>query len=754
MLPINDSASTSEQFTRLRTMASEIELELPALRGLLPDLDTMAEQISITEDKESTYALGTIKSGKSTLVSALLGNDILPRGSGVKTFNITRISHAAKQQARIIFKTAAQLCNLIRFDLRMLGCLADTPNDPYTLEGIRKLRQIYDAFLREADVDGRLARINRAHDDYNLLQIARTRLGHVVQGLERLASLSEADVIDMIRSHGCLWFKDQAFEQYLDWANVIEFAALIQEIELSIPFPANLAQKQILVDCQGSDSLNPLDFAAVDAALHRADRVLYVVNSRLGLRIADKALIKHLGSGGLADKTLFIHNVEAFEPLSSNEIDAQLARLQSDLATLGFCKIKPIAVCAIYELNRYRSKEDCELIHSLWQRRQCGDVLSRLEQEFSHLRTTLANSNQDNSLASATDQRQIETGATRLINLATRRIRNIVEGILARDLDILGVQSSDIELQEIKNAVNRLVDGEQTNLRQKLDRLAQDAYDRHGPVQIAVDQFLAMPPAERPALQTLPANIEQAYHHAEVITVALERFNTEWIQIDQKIRVEHIHPLIQTGLGEIRESIIHLHKLVPSAIGGQFINAGIDVLPDLRQTLACVDTALDQFYTRTDPPETVAPIVLAPHITSSLAAEFYARRWFGLLRQKLRSKFKPEKASTDHASLEKLVDPNKIKNLWLRTLKAAHKAAIQDQEFSVSSARENLKFLYFHHAIAQALDAFKHALLTGIDAYYNDLERLQSNHSLLLEGEDRRKLRDWLKRLDIQLTPN
>lgn len=752
MLPTSPLSLVSEKLARLNRVTSEIETELPSLRGLIPNLSDLADQITASEGKEATYALGTIKSGKSTLISALLGCDVLPRGSGVKTFNITRISYNPSPKARIAFKTAAQLAALIRFDLRMLGSLAETPADLFSATGIDSLRKIFDEFNLEAESDGRLLRINSISDDYNLLQISRTRFGHIVHGLERILKHYGASVLSNIAQQHELTFQDSAFEQYLNWANVIEYAALIQEIELSLPFPPTLSPLQVLFDCQGSDSLNPLDFAAVDAALHRADRVLYVVNSRLGLRVADKALVKHLSASGLADKTIFIHNVEAFEPLSRSELDSQIMRLSSDLASLGFKNTKPRALCAIYELTRFSAAEDHKLIQSLWERQHRGDVLATLDKEFKQLALNLNKMTQRDDDTSTIYVQHGMTSEDRRINLVARRLRKILEGILARDLNILGLQGSDLEFQEIKNAIEQLIDGERASLRVKLDQIAQQAYEKDAEIQQTINNFFAIKPAEYASKQPLPSSLMLASRHHEIMTTAREYFNTNWILIDQKIRIEIIHPLIQNAILHIRKSIEHLHKLVPSVIGAQLTQAGADVIPDLKQIMARVDIALDHFYARTDPPETLAPIVLPPHITSSLAAEFYARQWLDLLKDKIKFKSTNSKEKSSDESPTRTHNERKIKSLWFGTLKAAYKAAEQDQQFSVSSARENLKFLYFHRAIKQAFDAYKQALIDGVETYYREVDKLRSNHSLLLDGDDRRKLQEYLKRLEAELS--
>jgi hypothetical protein len=723
---------------RLAALTTELEGQVPSLRGLLPDLEATAAQLAAAEGRRATYALGTIKSGKSTLVSALLGIDALPRGSGVKTFNITRVSHAPTPRARVSFKTAQQLAGLIRFDLRMLGCLAEAPVDPYAEGGSAILRKVFEGFEAEARADGRLTRIEGSGDEGSLLRLSLMRLRHVTQSLERIAARQGAAVLERIRTTSELVFEGDAFERYLDWANVVEHAALIQEIELSLPFPPTLSPREVLVDCQGSDSLNPLDFAAVDSALHRADRVLYVVSSRLGLRIADKSLVRHVAAGGLAAKTSFILNVEAFEPLPQGELDALLAKLREGLASLGLEGAPVRAICALHELNRRKGADDRDVVKAQWERRGAAAVLTALEGSFAELEASLGRDGEA-SLADGPGSEE------RIAALVARRIKKIAEGVLARDRDIHGVQGTELAFQEVKDAVHRIVEGERAELRKRLDRMAHEAYDAHAAVQKDVDQFLAAGADAFAKGLALPDGLKGATRHGEVMAAALERFNAEWTMLDQRIRVSHVHPLVETTLGLIRQSVMHLHKVVPGVIGSRFTDAGAEVLPGLRETMAHVDSALDQFRSQTDVPETLSPVVLVPHLASGLAAEFYARQWFSALQTKVQTKLKRAKAEPAREEPPALpADEKKIATLWQRTLKAAHKAAKQDQEFSVSSARENLKFMYLGKAIDRAYQAFEGVMLAGIGAYYEDLERLRARRGLLLSGEDRRKVEAWL----------
>src|SRR5687768_5041339 len=134
---------------QLSSLTRELERDVPSVRGSFPDFEELSTQLHAATGRTAVYALGTIKSGKSTFLSSLVAADALPRGSGVKTFNISRVHATAPGQPRsatVHFKTPTQLVKTLAFDLRMLGVAGDVPEDPYEPSALARLEALFAAF--------------------------------------------------------------------------------------------------------------------------------------------------------------------------------------------------------------------------------------------------------------------------------------------------------------------------------------------------------------------------------------------------------------------------------------------------------------------------------------------------------------------------------------------------------------------------------------------------------------------------------
>lgn len=739
---------------RLIDLTTDLKSRLPGLAPLLPDIDQALASASehTTSSEMQVYVLGTIKSGKSTLVSAFIGQDVLPRGSGVKTFNITRICRGLERQAVVRFKTVTQLAAMIRFDLRMLGYQDEVPQDLYSLGAAARLAPTVARLEQAMREDGRLARIQAAEEGSLLLQ-AWTRLGHVVAALHKIETRFGQSIFADLATHASLSFAGPAFERYLDWANTEGYAALIQEIELTLSFPETWPAGLTLVDCQGSDSLNPLDFAAVDAALHRADRVLYVVSSRLGLRQADQHLIRHLADSGLASKTAFVFNVEAFEPMPEAEAKVLTGKMQNSLMKLGIADAAIYEVSALHALNRQLSPKDTEVVESLWAAKGHSVDCQRLTANFQSLLLDLARRTHEQG-AGVPDQASV---------ILRARLYKIAAGLLDRDQTVYGVQGTELTLSDVESSVRRIILGECAQLQKSLHRLAHEAYDAHGPVQAAVDEFLKAGADGYAESKDQPETLTAAVRHGEIMAAALELFNRDWMLLDQKLKVNFVHPLLERALQEIRRMFERLHKILPATAFGSWAEHSRDAVPTWAFAKAAIEKAADHFRTQTDVPETLSPVLLVPHLASGLAAEFYARHWLAKLKSQWHGRGRgrgrhpakgeveaPQLAATDSPSgAQGTVPPDreKITTLWQRSLKAAFRAGRQDQEFSVSSARENLKFQYLSRLLERATEAYEACILAGIRTYFDDLSRLEQQRNLLLSGEERARLEAWLRQL-------
>jgi hypothetical protein len=500
---------------------------------------------------------------------------------------------------------------------------------------------------------------------------------------------------------------------------------MIQEIDVALPFPAHLPEGIALVDCQGSDSLNPLDFAAVDAALHRADQIFYVVSSRLGLRLADRDLLLHLQKAGLADKAALVYNVEAFEPLTAAELAAMQAKVASDLAQLRLPGLPVHTVNALLALQRAVRPEEAENIRRMWSLRGQASVLDGIEAGFGELAKRLV---------------QLEsTGAgapARVLPLLVDKAQTTAKALLARDRQMFGLQSTELGEREVRTAVRRILEGERGELAKKLQQRAFEAFEKSSPLQGEIDKFLREGPQRLHAAQPLPEALKTATKHGSVMATALEVFNTDWTMFDNHLRLTYVNPFIERGLAVIMDSVGHLYRLIPGVLGSKLAEASAHALPPHDQLVGGLREKLDRLALATAVPQVLRPIVLLPIVANGLAGEFYARKVFTMLKAKLTRKEAPAEA-----------DLAKIQKLWERTLQQALKAAREDTEFSVSSARENFRFQYFGKIVEALFDRFEEAVMVSVERYFADLRRLSAASKLLLSGEERQRVEAYLSYL-------
>ena len=68
----------------------------------------------LAEDCLRVAVVGTVKSGKSTLINALVGQDLLRRGAGILTAMVTRVQPGDAARAVLKFKDWAEIAEEIR----------------------------------------------------------------------------------------------------------------------------------------------------------------------------------------------------------------------------------------------------------------------------------------------------------------------------------------------------------------------------------------------------------------------------------------------------------------------------------------------------------------------------------------------------------------------------------------------------------------------------------------------------------------
>ncbi|MCK9378057.1 MAG: dynamin family protein, partial [Syntrophobacterales bacterium] len=111
-----------EEIGRLMEMAREwIDLfPQAAVQGQHWQKVLSQVQAHVSEDTCRVATVGAVKSGKSTMINALVGQDLLRRGAGILTAMITRVQPGPEPQAVLQFKGWEEINSEIR---RALGLL-------------------------------------------------------------------------------------------------------------------------------------------------------------------------------------------------------------------------------------------------------------------------------------------------------------------------------------------------------------------------------------------------------------------------------------------------------------------------------------------------------------------------------------------------------------------------------------------------------------------------------------------------------
>ena len=119
-------------------------------------MEGLAENSEAQSLRASVYVVGTIKSGKSSLVNSLAGKDILPRGSGVITFNLTRLRYVDRTSAKLRFWHPRKLQQQLELDGQLLNFTEPVPANPYDLQTLEPYRRAWSDFVRSRPLlDGR-----------------------------------------------------------------------------------------------------------------------------------------------------------------------------------------------------------------------------------------------------------------------------------------------------------------------------------------------------------------------------------------------------------------------------------------------------------------------------------------------------------------------------------------------------------------------------------------------------------------------
>lgn len=272
----------------------------------------------LSEEMVRVAVVGSIKSGKSTLVNAYLNGDYLKRGAGVVTSFVTRIRRGKTLQATLFLKCWDEVNSEINQALAFLPNV----NRPYDSNDF-DVRRSGDRLTLEKALAGLQPDqlVSNGAVDANTLLLA----GYL-KGYETVEKMLASD--DSIRI-----YRDKQFGEHRAFVANDSLSVYLKDIELTIVSDA-LADYFEIADCQGSDSPNPRHLSMIQEYLNQTHLILYVISSRTGLRQADIRFLSMIKKMGIMDNILFVVNIDLNEHESMADLERLIVKVKEDLAYL------------------------------------------------------------------------------------------------------------------------------------------------------------------------------------------------------------------------------------------------------------------------------------------------------------------------------------------------------------------------------------------------------------------------------------
>ncbi len=316
------------QLSSLRAHLETINSIVRSLRITIPEKNQQLDkwlatihELLLLSDRFSLpiTVIGPVKSGKSTLLNTLVGQNILPMGAGITTTFVTAIHYGNDLHGEISLIPPDQADSLFQSSCHFLfaGDLGEREVSLFVHDDRQRIKQLLEDFSQKTS----LTRYGSFDKDYQLLK-------NFLTGYGSLANYYQREELKLSFSQEQLG----RFRQFITSEPVSTF---LEQATVFFPF-TNLPTYVVMQDCQGLDTPSPWQQALAIQQLATSPILIYVISSRMGLRQADYHLLEHLHNLGLASKLLFVLNYDLAEHPSKEKMDEILNRSRQELAELGF----------------------------------------------------------------------------------------------------------------------------------------------------------------------------------------------------------------------------------------------------------------------------------------------------------------------------------------------------------------------------------------------------------------------------------
>ncbi len=471
-------------------------------------------KVSLEDQLLRIAVVGSVKSGKSTLINTLLERDLLKRGAGITTAFITRIKTSRDLGGWVELKPWKQVLEEINESLKLLPLPQGESHE------------MLDVDLRRPEDRDRLRdRVRRIQRDWQQargpLDSHFILLNNMLQGYSAVENMIGDEVNRLL-------FEGHSIGQHQRFAGVESNAAYVRDMELHVPAPW-LGESIEIADCQGSDSPNPLHLGHVQQYLMCSHFILYVINSRMGLRESDFKLLELVKTLRMAPQTFFVLNVDLDDHPDVADIRRILERVREELSWV-VPHPRVYAFSGLYHLMDAQGESLAEAERSrfdLW--RRCSSMSSLTREGFSAFRRDL--------IQRVCEQRTrvlCAVGLSRLCMVAgslmdTAAVRR---ELLDRDVQHLQQSVADLrrrqkDLQATLETLKNAISGLRVSVTRDLGKAADEYFDlkdgplvreitelvKHYPVEGRYERDLADPRGVVRTLHTFYANFRHDVSH-------------------------------------------------------------------------------------------------------------------------------------------------------------------------------------------------------------------------------------------------
>ncbi|RLB83256.1 MAG: hypothetical protein DRH24_07045 [Deltaproteobacteria bacterium] len=644
--------------------------------------------------------VGPIKSGKSTFINSLFKGDYLKRGAGVVTSIITRVRRGKQLKARLLFKSWDEINSEIDQALVLFPSL-----DWRTEKNRFDIRRKGDRL----DLQQALSSLSTEHLFTNYSRnINSVLLTSYIKGYEKVKDMISSD--NMTRQ-----YEDNMFTEHWAFVSDGSMAVYLRDIHLEID-SGSIDSNIEIVDCQGSDSPNPLHLAMIQDYLLLTHLIIYVISSRTGLREADIKFLSIIKKMGIMDNILFVINFDFSEHESINDLNALIKKVKEELSM-----IKPdpeiFSISALFNLfkvqNMSLSQKD-RLRLAQWKK-------EKELTEFSDLGTARFESFFYNKLTMGSYSLLLKNHLERLSVILSGMSHWILvnQNILARDEDsanevIEKIKHHQKGMNQIKSIIKNTLDGSVQRIKNELKLDIDSYFDvRSGDLLNDIIEFVR---SYKVPYQKYEENLKamgfsntlylvfQEFRQGLDIYMA-ETINPEVIRFvrEKETRIkEYLDSITGTFDVMVQDAIVEYNSMMG--------NLGINSSPNSLKRIALPDFDSIKDITGLALP----PAVTSMRYTSKMKTEAVMRLGFytvvkffkKLLKKPIQSKNEQEVLA--------------LKDGVLRMKRETEKSVV----YHFKDYQENIKFQYIYKLIEAASNSLYETLTDRFRAYVSDLSNI------------------------------